>query len=128
MPSLNAPRLVEIVCNLATPHQPVVTSEQVISHCNAQQPPIEYAGGAGWQYGEFEEADTEEARGHHRLHKFKTSRDRRGAPNAWCRHQDLEAARPWASQHGWLLVPWNATRRRWEWESADDPLTTPVVV
>lgn len=125
---LDMDTLVAIVTALATPHEPLVTGAQIMAYCDAAQPPIDYQGGPGRVRAQFEDADNAEAGAGHRLQKFKTSNTWQAAPNAWCLMAHLTAGRQWASQHGWLLVPWEASTGLWSWATAGDPLTTPTVV
>lgn len=113
--------LVEVVTQLATPSIPLVEAADIIAYCNANA--IDIQGTGSRKYGDFWDADVAEGAGSHRLQKFKRSATQQ-ARNAWCLSSNLVAARQWASQNGWLLVPWNRTEQNWMFELAGPAATT----
>jgi hypothetical protein len=113
--------LVEIVTQLATPSIPLVEAATIISYCSHNGIDLQGTGSAN--YAAFWDADLAEGAGEHRLQKFKRGKTRQ-ARNAWCQFSDLTAGRVWASQNGWLLVPWNRTEQNWMFEFTGPADTT----
>ncbi len=66
----------------------------------------------------FERVDNLEASGQRRLVKFKRSNTDQNADVAWCLAEEVDAARIFARRHGWLEIPWDGRRRRWDWRRA----------
>ncbi|MCW5808638.1 MAG: hypothetical protein KIT31_40180 [Deltaproteobacteria bacterium] len=102
--------LVEIVTELATPSQPLVEATAIIAYCEAHG--IDIQGDGNAKYAAFWSADLDEAKGEHRLQKFKRGKTAQ-ARNAWCLTSGLIQARSWAANNGWLLVPWSNKEENW---------------
>jgi hypothetical protein len=116
MQVLDADLLVKIVTLLATEAKPLVTGDDVRAWCGKKENgPVEY----GIPHGEhFHEADLDEARGRHRLQKFRET-NARTAQVAWALVSMCPRARDWARQNGWLIDPWVCDN--WDWSHAYPP-------
>lgn len=106
---------VDIVASFATSQNPLVEAITIIKYCANHHIDIQGAGTA--KYAAFWDADLGEAKGEHRLQKFKRSPTRQ-APNAWCLTSMLASGCTWASANGWLLVPWSSSEKKWKWKFA----------
>ena len=118
---IDADLFVDLVTELTFPTKPLVEAKSLIAHCGAKR--IDIQGRPGRNNVTLWDADTGEGAGEHRLQKFTRSRARQ-ARNAWCLSNDLVAGRRWAALNEWLLVPWNRTRGRWDYEMAGRAPTT----
>ena len=121
MPMLTYDLLVNIVTKLAATRDPLVEAKAIIRHCQAHG--IDIQGGDKAKYAAFWSADLDEAKGAHRLQKFKRSATPQ-ARNAWCLTSGLAGARVWATANGWLLVPWSTAEQNWKFKLAGPSATT----
>lgn len=121
MPLLTDDLLVAIVTKLATPSQPLVEATTIIAYC--EQNAIDIQGGGTAKYAAFWSADLGEAKGDHRLQKFKRSPTAQ-ARNAWSLTSNLDQARSWAASNGWLLVPWSTAEENWMFKFSGPSATT----
>jgi hypothetical protein len=108
--------LLQAVQSLQTDQVPVVRAIEIMEWCNRQTPPIRFdSGKSGRKNDLFELADLGEARGQHRLQKYKQG-PAMGARGAWALIERRDAARAWACKNGWLEVPWAG--ENWDWQNA----------
>ena len=114
--------LVNAVRELTSRRQPLATSVEVRDWCRRQKPRVSHENQRGRNGNLLEAADNGEASGRHRLQKWKKGPRPCTSPrlNAWCAMENLAEACAWARKNGWLYVPWDATRRRWDWQNSGD--------
>jgi hypothetical protein len=98
----------------------LVSSRDIEAWCVSQSPTIDYGADEPRRNAFFEDADKEEAATDHRLLKFKEA-VKRNARNYWARATHAKAARQEARARGYVEVPWDPYKKRWDWQNAFVP-------
>ncbi len=118
---MTAQNLVDAVKALRTDAKPLVEAGQIISWCQGRSIDVDDPN-QKFNNGYFMDADNDEARGAHRLQKYKKANDDgdcpKTAPNAWALISDVNAD-AYARTHGWCKVLWKGTPPRWAWDGPD---------